>query len=121
MAETDSIGAHTSTNEPGVPPSPFTRFEWTPELPGENLDRADLVRLCNRTRSVTTGIETIVGLIEAQSLHDDCGEDRYLGILHVSSLESLAKVSLEFLHEYTEDVSNRVMARREAEALYGRN
>ena len=119
MADTDSIEAQSSADDLGVSPSPFSRFEWAPQIPGENLDRADLVRLCNRTRSVTLGLETLVGLIEAQGLHDACGENRYLNEFDVGALESLAKISLEFLHEYASDISVRVGERREAEANHG--
>ena len=116
MAEPDSIGAHSSKDDGGSPPTPFYRNYWTEERPGDGHDRADLVRLCNRTRSVTLGLETLVGLIEAQGLHDACGEARYLGAVDVGALESLAKVSLAFLHEFAADCSNSLYERRATEA-----
>ena len=121
MAIDNSIGAQSSADEAVSPPTPFWSNQWIEERHGESEDRADLVRLCNRTRSVTLGLETIIGLIEAQGIHVASGEARYLSELHLGALESMAKVSLDFLHEYAEDFSDRVVKRREDEARHGRN
>lgn len=92
-------------------PAPFNTFEWTPELTEESNDRRKLVRLCNNTRSIATGVSTIMSLIEAQGMHDAAGEMAYLSLGNISALERLAIAALDQLAElaleYGDEINNQ--------------
>jgi hypothetical protein len=98
------------------PPAPFDAFVWTPELTDESRDRRKLVRLCNRTRSIASGVSTIMSRIEAQGMHDAAGEVAYLKPCHIGALERIAIVALGQLEELALEYGDEVNRERQIAA-----
>lgn len=99
-------------NEVLQPPTPFNTFYWTPELSHESNDRRKLVKLSNRTRSIASGVSTIIGIIAAQGLHDACGEARYLREGDIGALEAVAVAALEHLEDLASEYGDEVISER---------